>query len=209
MKPTETPPPTKRTIAPALLVFLTIPLLGMVAAVGLLFTNAATSAPTPAPVTPPPPNVTFPVLPTPRALTDSPVIPFTLQNLAGETVSLDDYAGQIVFLNFWATWCEPCEREMPTFEAFTLEHEGDAVILAVNVEENADQVAEFLDELGITALPVLLDPDGDTATRYGIFNLPTTYVIDQSGIVRYPKYGEVTQADLAAYIEALTPTTDG
>lgn len=199
----------KHTISPALLVFLSLPLLGMIAAVALLFANAAASQ-NPAAITPPPVSVTFPAVPTPRAMADSPVIPFTLTSLDGETISLSDYEGKIVFLNFWATWCEPCKRELPTFEAFSEANAGgDALILAVNVEETPDEVSAFLAEMGVDDLPVLLDPEGETATEYGIFNLPTTFVIDQNGIVRYPKYGEVTEADLAAYLEALMPAANG
>ena len=110
------------------------------------------------------------------------MIDFTLTSLDGKTVSLSDYQGRVVFLNFWATWCVPCEKELPEFQQFQAQQPPDgAVILAVNVQESADQVTSFLTDHDISGLTVLLDSDSSVANSYGIYNLPVTFVIDQNG----------------------------
>lgn len=196
-----------RRFSPAL-VLLLFPLLGILIAGAMLAANAGGAI---VPATPAP--VTLPPMPTPVIIADEPVIDFELPNLNGDTVRLTDYAGRIVFLNFWATWCEPCKRELPAFQRFVRE-QGDtgAVVLAVNVGESADQVRAFLVQQNVSGIEVLLDADNAVADRYGVFNIPVTFVIDQNGIVRYPKYGEFTLEDLYAYTEALsaeaTPTVN-
>jgi peroxiredoxin len=180
-----------------LVILLIFPLLGLLAAVVVVLTNAwASGTPaTPMPVTLPPPPV----------VADAPVIDFSLTTLDGMTVRLSDYAGRVVFLNFWATWCEPCKRELPAFQAFQAQQPADgAIILAVDVAETPDEVRAFLDEYSVSGLTILLDTEKETADSYGVFNMPTTFVIDSSGIVNYIKYGEMTAADLNAYLEALT-----
>lgn len=185
--------------SPALLLFLLFPIVGLLAAGIVMLTNTSLATggtpPTPLPVTLPPPPI----------VEDAPIIDFTLTSLDGETVSLSDFAGRIVFLNFWATWCVPCREELPAFQEFQAVQPPDgAVILAVNVQETQEQVRAFLDQYGGDALTILLDTDGGTKDSYGIFNLPTTFVIDGNGIVNYVKFGEMTVKDLNAYVEAIT-----
>ena len=144
-------------------------------------------------------------MPTPVSLADTPILDFELTTLDGQAVSLSGYAGRIVFLNFWATWCEPCKRELPAFEAFAAEQSPDgAVVLAVNVAENPDDVRNFLQEQGVNSLIVPMDMDAEVADSYGVFQLPVTFAIDETGIVRFPKYGEITREELDAYMEALS-----
>ncbi len=195
---TETTASSRRRPSAALLIFLLFPLLGIAAAGIVILTNGSALPgalpPTPVPVT----------LPPPKAVANAPMVDFTLTSLDGQTVSLSDYAGRIVFLNFWATWCTPCQKELPEFVEFQAQQPADgAVILAVDVQESADQVAGFLERFDIRGLNVLLDSEGMASDSYGIFNLPVTFVIDTDGIVRYPKYGAMTVADLNAYVEAL------
>lgn len=198
----STPPPNRPS--PVLLLFLILPLIALIAAVGISVVNSA--APASATAAPPTPlAVTLPFLPTPAPIIDAPVLDFTLPTLtSGETVSLSDYAGRPVFLNFWATWCEPCKRELPAFEQFTAE-QGDAgaVVLAVNTGEDEATVRAYLEAQGVTGLRVLFDPDATVAEQYGVFQIPVTFVIDAGGYVRYPHYGEMTAADLAGYLDAL------
>ncbi len=193
----DQPPSPHNRPSPALILFLVFPLLGLVAAGIVIVTSGATGSgapPTPQMVTLPPPN----------AVADSPMIDFTLTSLDGQTVSLSDYQGRIVFLNFWATWCVPCEKELPAFQEFQAQQPPDgAAILAVNVQESADQVTGFLTDHDISGLTVLLDADSTVANSYGIYNLPVTFVIDQNGIVRYPKFGAMTVDDLQGYLTAL------
>jgi peroxiredoxin len=203
-----TPPPNRPS--PLLLLFLVFPLIGLVVALGITLNarGAATSVPTSAPPTPL--AVTLPPIPTPPQVVGAPVLDFELPALDGSgPVRLTDYAGRVVFLNFWATWCVPCKRELPAFEQFTAEQgENGAVVVAVNTGEDEATVRAFLEEQGISGLNVLLDPEATVAKQYGVFQIPVTFVIDPEGNVRYPHYGEMTAGDLAGYlaaIEALTP----
>jgi thiol-disulfide isomerase/thioredoxin len=117
---------------------------------------------------------------------------------------LSSYRGRVVFVNFWATWCEPCQRELPAFEAFMAE-QGDngALVLAVNAGETAEQVTTYFDDHQISDIPTLLDADLEVYDRYNVQLLPTTYAIDPAGVVRYAHLGEMTSDDLNAYVEEL------
>lgn len=196
----------KRRSPPLLLLIL--PLVGLALTAVFLFVSSLETAPRsaiPAPVTVPP-------LPTPVNVAGEALIDFTLPTLAGDEVSLSDYTGRVVFLNFWATWCEPCKRELPAFIEFTRTHTApdDPIILAVNLEESVERVREYAAENGIAIddLTVLIDPEGVAADRYGVFNIPVTYVIDQTGVVRYPSYGEMTLEDMQSYLDALDRTAE-
>lgn len=183
-----------------LLILLILPLVMLVAAgVMILISAAPGSAAIPTPAA-----VTLPPMPTPISLADTPILDFELTALDGQTVRLSDYNGRVVFLNFWATWCTPCKREMPTFDAFMAEQPPDgAVVLAVNVDESPDLVRQFLDEYNITHLTIPMDTEAEIADLYGVFQLPITHVIDQNGIVRYPKPGEITREEMDVYLNTL------
>lgn len=106
---------------------------------------------------------------------------FTYLDDDGGTIALSDLRGQVVVLNFWATWCAPCRYEMPYFERAYEEYAGKGVvILAVNVAESEAAVAEFLTEQNLN-LPVLLDTDRAIASKYGINSYPTTLLVDRDG----------------------------
>lgn len=108
---------------------------------------------------------------------------FELETLDGETVSLSDFKGEKVLLNFWATWCPPCRAEMPDMQKF---HENkDVVILAVDLtmsETDPENVPKFVEEFGVT-FRVLMDDQEDVATLYEIQPIPTSYLIDSNGII--------------------------
>ncbi len=194
---TDAPPPKRRGVSPTLVIFLLFPLLGLIAAGIFVATNSPGSANavrTPEPVT----------LPPPKAVANSPMIDFTLTSLDGKTVHLSDYQGRIVFLNFWATWCTPCQRELPAFRQFLAQQPADGpTVLSVDVAETSDQINAFLTKFEISGLNVLIDSDAKVSDSYGIFNMPTTFVIDEEGVVRYPKYGAMTIEDLNSYVAAL------
>lgn len=112
-----------------------------------------------------------------------PAVDFTVPHLGGTSTSLSDYAGSLVFLNFWATWCPPCRAEMPSMEVIHNEFGGEPFkILAVNVQEDAPTVQSFVDEFGYT-YSVLLDESGGVAGEYGVRGIPTTYIIGPDGVV--------------------------
>ncbi len=120
---------------------------------------------------------------------------FTLRNLEGQEVSLSDFRGQPVIINFWATWCGPCRVEMPEFQNAFNAHETDGlVVLGVNLTErdSIDAVPGFLDEFGLT-FPVVLDQAGDVANTYNVFGQPASVFVNKDGTVHQVFYGPVNK----------------
>ncbi len=109
---------------------------------------------------------------------------WALESLDGDRLTLSGLRGQVVVLNFWATWCPPCRNEMPAIEEVyrTYRDQGLAV-MAINVQEAEQQTRAFVDEMGLT-FPVLPDRDGSVSTIYRVTSLPTTFVIDRAGTIR-------------------------
>jgi peroxiredoxin len=115
---------------------------------------------------------------------------FTLQDLQGRAVELESFRGKVIFINFWATWCVPCRVEMPAMEGLYQEFKDkDFVILAVSEDLGGKSQAEpFVEELKLT-FPILLDSDLAIQDRYGIRALPTTFLIDKTGIITHKMLG--------------------
>jgi len=111
---------------------------------------------------------------------------FTLPSLAdGSPVSLDQFRGKVVLLNFFATWCPACRAEMPHLQAAweEVQDEGVAFLIIDIAEEDTEMVARFMKERGLT-MPVVMNQTGDVATVYNISTLPTTFILDREGVVR-------------------------
>ncbi len=111
---------------------------------------------------------------------------FSLPDLADKPVQLTDYRGKVVFLNFWATWCKPCQEEMPSMEQLFRTYEKDGlVILAVSIDRvtTKKDIPPFVKSMNLT-FPVLVDSWGQTDKRYKLMGVPETYIIDQEGILR-------------------------
>ena len=130
---------------------------------------------------------------------------FSLETLEGEKVSLSDYRGQIVLLNFWATWCAPCRAEIPAIEAI-LEARQDQpfVVLGVNYQESSGQVRAFAEELGMT-YPILLDETGKVMQTYRAPGLPMSIVLDEQGVIQHRHPGLLTESQLQGYLAELLP----
>jgi len=114
---------------------------------------------------------------------DKPMAPdFTLSNMHGAPVSLTDYRGKVVILNFWATWCPPCRAEMPSMEQLYRKMKGDDfVLLAVNVDKNGQSaVASFAKKISLS-FPVLLDKNQNVADLYRVMGIPQTFIINKNG----------------------------
>jgi peroxiredoxin len=127
-------------------------------------------------------KIDYKVIPNLEPMKDNPQTPdFTLPNPQGKKISLKDFRGKIVFLNFWASWCLPCRDEMPAMERLYQEFKDrNFVILAVNVKDRRQDALNFVKELKLT-YPVVLDPDGNVGLLYGAWGLPTTYLIGPKG----------------------------
>lgn len=121
---------------------------------------------------------------------------FSIKTLAGETVSLEDYKGKKILLNFWATWCPPCKAEMPDMEELYNEYKDeDFVVLAVNAtisEKSRKDVESFVNDYQLT-FPILLDEKGTVAAEYEILSYPSTYFIDSDGVVRNKIVGALSK----------------
>ncbi|TVQ41255.1 MAG: TlpA family protein disulfide reductase [Spirochaetaceae bacterium] len=116
-------------------------------------------------------------------------IDFELPDLTERMRSLADYRGQVVFLNFWATWCPPCIEEMPSMQRLADElRDHGLVVVAVNVQEDRSTVEPFVDDLELT-FEILLDRRGRTGQSYGVRGLPTTVLLDREGHVMATKLG--------------------
>ena len=113
---------------------------------------------------------------------------FILRDLGGQEVTLDQFKGKIVLLDFWATWCGPCRLVMPLLERLQKEYSDTMVQLAINVMEPNDMVEEYVREQGIHAL-VLMDQEGFVSLSYGAIGIPTQVLIDKEGIVRFIQEG--------------------
>ncbi|EEL55018.1 AhpC/TSA [Bacillus cereus Rock4-2] len=132
---------------------------------------------------------------------------FTLTKLDGINVKLSDLKGKKVILNFWATWCGPCQQEMPDMEAFYKEHKENVEILAVNYTPSEkgggeEKVSNFAKEKGIT-FPILLDKNIDVTTAYKVITIPTSYFIDTKGVIQDKFIGPMTQKEMEKRVAKL------
>ncbi|KWU59986.1 thiol-disulfide oxidoreductase ResA [Priestia megaterium] len=130
---------------------------------------------------------------------------FVLQDLKGNNVHLSDLKGKGVFLNFWGTWCKPCEKEMPYMERqYSHFKDPNVEILAVNIEESDIAIKSFVNRHGLT-FPILKDRDGTVTEAYGITPIPTTFLIDKNGKILKVITGSMTERDIADYMELIKP----
>lgn len=124
---------------------------------------------------------------------------FTVYDDQGKAVHLSDYFGKPIVLNFWASWCGPCQMEMPDFQDAYLELDGQVQFLMVNMtdggRETVDKASAFIAQKGYT-FPVFFDTDYEAATTYGVYSLPTTYFIDDQGQLIAQASGAIDAATL-------------
>ena len=121
---------------------------------------------------------------------------FSLERPDGTWAKLAEFRGSVVLINFWATWCAPCRAEMPEIEqVYQRNRERGFEVLAVNLQESADEVRPFMTELGLSC-PALLDRDGGTSRLYRARAIPSSFVIDRQGTVQYVRIGTLTRDSL-------------
>jgi peroxiredoxin len=116
---------------------------------------------------------------------------FEAANTEGQKVRLSDYRGQMVLINFWASWCKPCVREMPLInEVYQGSGDGTAVLF-VNVGDSKGTITEYM-ETQKYSFPVIIDVTGRISGHYGITGLPATIIVDKDGTIRQAVMGEIT-----------------
>lgn len=127
---------------------------------------------------------------------------FTMTTFDGQEVSLSDYEGQIVVLNFWGSWCGPCRAEAPDLQDIYTDYGGDVVVFGVNWLDIEGEALAFMDEFGIT-YPNAPDIGEKVASRYNIEGAPETFIINRDGIIAETYLGMVDYAILNQRIQAL------
>lgn len=131
---------------------------------------------------------------------------FTLTNLEGQEISLSDFRGKKVVLNFWASWCGPCRKEMPAMQKFYEAYKDKNVeVIAVNLthfERKREHVDEFVNEFGLT-FPIPLDVDNEQYETYNVLTIPTTYFLDENGVIKERHLGPMTYEFMKNTIEKM------
>ncbi|HEY41223.1 MAG TPA: TlpA family protein disulfide reductase [Dehalococcoidia bacterium] len=123
---------------------------------------------------------------------------FTLTDLDGNTVRLRDLRGNVVFLNFWATWCPPCRAEMPAMEGLYQEYKNrDVVIIGVDLLEYWSNVEYFVEVNGYS-WTFVIDTDGQVAMDYMVTGIPSSFFIDKDGIIRALQVGPMSRFTMEA-----------
>ena len=148
----------------------------------------------------------------------SPAPDLSVTNLAGEPVRLADYRGKVVLVNVWATWCEPCRKEMPSMERLVnvvraLPRGEDFEILAVSIDASkerpnaiyggvtADELKDFAHQLGVT-FPLVRDPEGKVQRIYQTTGVPESFLVGRDGVI-YQKYAGPTEWDGTVYVNLI------
>ena len=153
----------------------------------------------PATATPGGPTAT----PAPAPVTGAPAPDFTLRNLDGQTVTLSALRGQVVLINFWATWCIPCQAEMPAIQhAYDARKGHGFTVLAVNLSEPTPDVQDYVKRLGVN-FPVLLDAGDAISTQYRVRGYPTSFFVDRGGTVAIEQVGMMSETQLAENLAQL------
>jgi cytochrome c biogenesis protein CcmG, thiol:disulfide interchange protein DsbE len=132
----------------------------------------------------------------------------SLVNIDGETKALSDYRQNVVLVNNWATWCPPCKAEMPTLVSFYEDHAAEGLmVIAVEAGESRSDVLPFIEKYGMK-FQVWLDPRNAAMSAFRNSNLPSSYVIDRTGTVRYAWTGAISREMLEKYVTPLLSESD-
>jgi peroxiredoxin len=127
---------------------------------------------------------------------------FTLKSLEGSNLRLEEYRGQVVLINFWASWCGPCRQEMPLLDRLHHRYEDTGfAVLGVNVEGEVEPAQDIVDKTNVT-FPILIDEAQKVSELYNLQAMPSTVVVDRDGVVRYIHLG-YKPGDEAKYVEVV------
>ncbi len=127
---------------------------------------------------------------------------FVLKSLGGDNLRLSEYRGEVVMLNFWASWCGPCRQGMPVLdEMYERYHKVGFELLGVNIDRDPLRAADMVRVLGVS-FPVLFDERKEVTRLYHVEDMPVTMLIDRSGVVRYVNHGFEPSSE-AKYVEQI------
>ena len=122
-------------------------------------------------------------------LTGQPAPDFALKSSTGENLRLSEFRGDVVMINFWATWCGPCRQEMPLLDELYTRYERVGFnLLGVNIDDDSSRAMAMIDELGVN-FPVLFDARKEVSKMYDVGSMPVTVIVDRTGNVRYVHQG--------------------
>lgn len=131
---------------------------------------------------------------------------FTVCDEKGNEVKLSDYFGRPIVVNFWATWCGPCKREMPAFESMYEKYGDDVVFLMVNLtdgyQDTVKKASDFVERNGYT-FPILFDVGGDASETYGLYSIPRSLFIDSRGELSHSHTGTMSESQIEKYIKEI------
>lgn len=138
----------------------------------------------------------------PAPVVGAPAPDFLLKDMQGRAVQLSNLRGAPVLIAFWATWCEPCRVEMPMLN----EETARLKVLAVNYGEPNETASAYVQALQLDRLTILLDPNLEARDRYLVNALPTSFLVDENGIIRFLKIGLLEKSELETALAALGGT---
>ncbi len=126
-----------------------------------------------------------------------------LKDLQGIEHTLNDYRGQVVLINLWATWCPPCKAEMPTLNEYYQAHRKNGfALIAINAGETADLVNAFIQENQLSLI-IWLDPQNQASRAFKVMSYPSSFVVDRQGTVRLAWVGAISREMLEKYVTPL------
>lgn len=141
---------------------------------------------------------------TPHALRGAPAPDFSLTARGGAPASPSAYAGKVVLLDFWATWCQPCRASFPEYQSLLASYGERVAVVGISEDDEQDGIERFAEETG-ALFPLAWDADKSVAQRYQISSMPTLFIIDASGLVRFVHAGfrAGDEASIRAAIDSL------
>ncbi|MCC6146492.1 MAG: TlpA family protein disulfide reductase [Anaerolineaceae bacterium] len=121
-----------------------------------------------------------------------------MQELDGDEIDIASLIGKPLVINYWATWCPPCKLEMPLLQEFSMAHMGEVIVVGINAKESNATVSDFMRKNGI-GLDMILDLNGNMQDAFRITGLPTTFFVDETGVLRAQHIGILDQKLLSQY----------